>query len=237
LETRLLLACALGAVLLLGGIVALAILVDGAWMIAGFVVLIGGLFASALFWEGRRALRSSMVELAKLRERKRIYLSEGLADLTDARRRYRDEISSFIEEYRADANHNRRTANNLQSIIILGSLITTSATSAVGQAWWIRWTAVLLSLLVAGSAGIAGFFKFRERAMNQRQTADAIEHEYNAAELGIKRYKGMERDQALAELAETVELLREEQRKREQQLEQPVETRHVTNQHPGVVTG
>jgi hypothetical protein len=178
-----------------------------------------------------------MIDLAKLRERKRVYLSEGLADLTGARRRYRDEISSFIEEYRVDANRNRRTANNLQSIIIIGSLITTSATSAVGQAWWIRWTAVLLSLVVAGSAGIAGFFKFRERAMNQRQTADAIEHEYNAAELGIKRYKGMERDQALAELAETVELLREEQRKREQQLEQPVETRHVTNQHPGVVAG
>jgi hypothetical protein len=51
-------------------------------------------------------------------------------------------------------------------------------------------------------------FKFREPAMNQRQTADAVEHEYNAADLGIKKYKGMGHDQALAELAETVELLR-----------------------------
>jgi hypothetical protein len=82
-----------------------------------------------------------------------------------------------------------------------------------------------VSLLVAGAAGIAGFFKFRERAMNQRQTADAIEHQYNAADLGIKRYKGMDPEQALAELAEAVELLREEQRKREQQLEQPAEQR------------
>jgi hypothetical protein len=81
--------------------------------------------------------------------------------------------------------------------------------------------------------GIAGFLKFRERAMNQRQTADAIEHEYNAADLGIKKYKGMDRDQAMAELAETVELLREEQRKREQQLEQPAETRqHPSQPHP-----
>jgi hypothetical protein len=166
-----------------------------------------------------------MVELAKLRERKRVYLSEGLADLTGARRRFRDDISGFVEEYRADANRNRRIANDLQSVIIIGSLITTSTTSAIGQAPWIRWAAVVASLLVAGSAGIAGFFKFRERAMNQRQTADAIEHEYNAADLGIKRYRGMDREGALAELAEAVELLREEQRKREQQLEQPAEHR------------
>jgi hypothetical protein len=198
-----------------------------------FATALAGLsvVGSSLGWyTARHMTREAGVELQKLRERKRAYHTQGVGDLVGAQRRYRDDIASFIEEYRADANRNRRTANNLQSVIILGSLITTSATSAIGQAPWIRWTAVLMSLLVAGSAGIAGFFKFRERAMNQRQTADAIEHEYNAAELGIKKYKGMDRDPALAELAETVEMLREEQRKREQQLEQPAETRQNPSQ-------
>jgi hypothetical protein len=63
--------------------------------------------------------------------------------------------------------------------------------------------------------------------MNLRQTADAIEHEYNAAELGIRTYKKLSREDALTALAEQVEWLREEQRKREQQLEQPPETRPI----------
>jgi hypothetical protein len=186
--------------------------------------------SSVGWYVARYVTREARVELQKLRERKRAHHAQGVGDIVGAQRRYRDDISSFIEEYRADANRNRRTANNLQSVIIVGSLITTSATSAVGQAPWIRWVAVLVSLLVAGSAGIAGFFKFRERAMNQRQTADAIEHEHNAADLGIKKYKGMDRDRALAELAENVEMLREEQRKRETQLEQPAETRQGLSQ-------
>ena len=66
--------------------------------------------------------------------------------------------------------------------------------------------------------------------MNLRQTADAIEHEYNAAELGIRRYKALGYDEALTLLAEEVECLREEQRKREQQLEQPPEPRSTQAQ-------
>jgi Protein of unknown function (DUF4231) len=199
------------------------------WFFGVGVALSVGL-SGVMWFACRQQVRAEKVELTKLRERRRMYLAQGLGDQVGARRRYRDEISSFIEEYRADANRNRRTANNLQSTIIVGSLITTSATSAIGQAPWIRWTAMLVSILVAAAAGIAGFFKFRERAMNQRQTADAIEHEYNAADLGIKNYRDMDPERALAQLAEHVERLREEQRKREQQLEQPAEVRHDSSQ-------
>lgn len=80
------------------------------------------------------------------------------------------------------------------------------------------------------AAGFTGYFKFRERAMNLRQTADAIEHQLNAAELGIRRYRALGHEEALALLAEEVEWLREEQRKREQQLEQPPEPRLVQAQ-------
>jgi hypothetical protein len=77
----------------------------------------------------------------------------------------------------------------------------------------------------ASRQGLRAISNFGERAMNQRQTADAIEHEYNAAELGIRKYRSMGDQEALALLAEEVEWLREEQRKREQQLDQPPEVR------------
>jgi hypothetical protein len=140
-------------------------------------------------------------------------------------RRYKEDISGFVEEYREESKRNRRIHNVLQSIIIVGSLLTTSVTSAIGQRSEFKWFAVVISITVGISAGFTGYFKFRERAMNQRQTADAIEHEYNAAELGIRKYRSMGDQEAVALLAEEVEWLREEQRKREQQLDQPPEAR------------
>jgi hypothetical protein len=79
--------------------------------------------------------------------------------------------------------------------------------------------------MVGVSAGFTGYLKFRERAMNSRQTADAIEREQNAVTLGIRRYRHLPKDEALARFAEEVESLREEQQKREQQLDQPPEIR------------
>src|SRR4029453_15042999 len=151
----------------------------------------------------------------------------GAVGTTATQRRYREEILSFIDEYRRESQRNRRIHNAFQSIIIVGSIITTSVTSEIGKQPSFKWIAAGLSISVCISAGFTGYFKFRERAMNLRQTADAIEHEYNAAELGIRTYKKLSREDALTALAEQVEWLREEQRKREQQLEQPPETRPI----------
>jgi hypothetical protein len=173
------------------------------------------------------ALKRQRAELTKLKEERKAILSAGSMGVAAVQRRYREDVLSFIEEYREEAKRNRRVHNVLQSIIIVGSLVTTSVTSAIGQRSEFKWLAVAISISVGISAGFTGYFKFRERAMNQRQTADAIEHEYNAAELGIRRYKGVDEQDALALLAEEVEWLREEQRKREQQLEQPPEARSL----------
>lgn len=172
-------------------------------------------------------LQNELAELAKLQEEKKLLLSMGAVGTTATQRRYREEILSFIDEYRRESQRNRRIHNAFQSIIIVGSIITTSVTSAIGQQPSFKWIAAGLSISVGISAGFTGYFKFRERAMNLRQTADAIEHEYNAAELGIRTYKKLSREDALTALAEQVEWLREEQRKREQQLEQPPETRPI----------
>ena len=89
----------------------------------------------------------------------------------------------------------------------------------------LRWAAVFLTGAVGISAGFTGYFKFRERSLYLRQTADSIDREYKAAELKIRRYKGLTEEDGLVALAEEVESLRDEQRKREQQLEQPSEAR------------
>jgi hypothetical protein len=83
------------------------------------------------------------------------------------------------------------------------------------------WVAPFISILVTISAGFTGYFKYRERSFNLQQTADNIEQEYTAVNLTIGPYKGKSPQEALVLFAERVEALKVEQRKREQQLEQP----------------
>jgi hypothetical protein len=83
-----------------------------------------------------------------------------------------------------------------------------------------RWSGVLLAASVSIAAGFTGYFKFRERGFNQQQTADAMEKEYNAVDLRVGDYTNNDEQQALKTYAEKVETMKEEQRKRELQLEQ-----------------
>lgn len=77
-----------------------------------------------------------------------------------------------------------------------------------------------LSALVGISAGVAGYFKFRERGTTSQSTADDIEKNYNASGFQLGDYQGLEEDPRLVLYAGTVERIKEEQRKREVQLEQ-----------------
>jgi len=163
----------------------------------------------------------------KFREAKRnraLALSEN-EDLFVGLRRYREDAQEVIDDYRRGADHYRKIHNIYQSIVIVGSILTTSVTSAAGQIPAFRWTAPVLSLVVGVSAGMIGYFKFRERSLNLQQTADEIEHQCKSVDLRIGPYRRLVDDHrtALVEFAEVVERLKDEQRKREQQLEQPPE--------------
>jgi len=83
--------------------------------------------------------------------------------------------------------------------------------------------AILIGLgaFVSFTTAVTGYFKYRERAFNLQQTADAIEQHVTAFDLAISPYNQAEEAVNLERLAENVETLRVEQRKREQQLEQP----------------
>lgn len=113
-------------------------------------------------------------------------------------------------------------------IIIIGSVLATSVTSALGFGLIdaLKWIAPVISIVVAISAGVTAYFKYKERSFNLQQTADAIEQEYVAVDLGIGYYKGKQQQEALELFAERVELLKDEQKKREQQLEQPPDVKH-----------
>lgn len=85
-----------------------------------------------------------------------------------------------------------------------------------------------VSFTVGVSAGMTGYFKFRERSMNLQQAADDLEYEYKGVELGIRSYRKLPSEEdRLVEFAERAEHIKDEQRKREQQLEQPPEARAV----------
>lgn len=204
----------------------------------------------AIFWT-RKIIKSRLRSLKlreereELREAQRSLIADRIADEDEdsdqkqtlaSLRQYRHSTWDQIEEYRAGAKHYRRIGNWLQMIIIIGSILTTGVTSAAGQFPQAQAAAPFISIIVGVSAGIIGYFKFKERSLNLQQAADAIEHEYNAVELRIRRYRGKSNDlEALAEFAEEVERIKEEQSKREQQLEQPPEL-HGRPQEQGTTT-
>lgn len=203
---------------------------SGLSFVALAATLVSTIMASLQIVEQRTRIADLQRNAAKSRAERR-YLSAGtaVAESLVVKRHYREDAPTLVEQYRQFAKRNRRVHNLLQGVIIVGSIVTTSLTSAGIRAETFRWAAVATSIGVGVSAGFTGYFKFRERSFNQQQTADAIEKELNAATLGIERYSGKDEERTLTEFAERVEALREEQRKRELQLEQSSEKKDEEN--------
>ncbi|MFC9888599.1 DUF4231 domain-containing protein [Streptomyces pilosus] len=142
-------------------------------------------------------------------------------------RNYRDAIPALLDDYRRAAEKYRTRHNWFQITVIVGSILTSVATTAAAEQGIWSWLAVGLSAVVSISAGIISYFKFRERSINLQQTADSIDQEVQAFSLGIRRYKNLSSDQAAAAFAEELERIKEEQRKKELQLEQPPEVQQA----------
>lgn len=221
---------ALVAVLAATVILSLRGLPSGLSFVALAATLVSTIAASLQILEKRTRIADLQRNAAMSRAERR-YFSVGttVTESLVVKRHYREDAPTLIEQYRQFAKRNRRIHNILQGVIIVGSIVTTSLTSAGIRAETFRWAAVATSIAVGISAGFTGYFKFRERSFNQQQTADSIEKELNAATLGIERYSGKDEEKSLTEFAERVEALREEQRKRELQLEQSSEKKEEEN--------
>ncbi|HZS76137.1 MAG TPA: SLATT domain-containing protein [Ktedonobacteraceae bacterium] len=145
---------------------------------------------------------------------------------------YKDALREAIREYQTKANSNRWMYFILQMIIIAASLLVGGLTSGLSNVITIFGSHLLapaLSFGVSFLTAMITLFRPRERSYNLQQTADAIQYEIDCATRRIYGYKGLTTEQVYVKLAEEVEKLRYEQRKRQQQLEQASATKQPTD--------
>lgn len=202
----------------------------GPFSVLGFAAAAASMAIAAWFIiKARPSVADSEYNLTVLQTNRLHLAAAEASDPVTALRVYRVATVDDLDQYRRAARTSRRSANTLQWLIIVGSVAATSLTSAAAggnvNVQPFRWVAAVVSAIVSIAAGITGFFKFRERSFNQQQTADAIEKHLRAAELGIREYRGLSEDDILRDFAQSVEELKDEQRKRELQLEQSSERR------------
>lgn len=192
------------------------------WLwIPAAMVAIGSIVVSAtLVYRQHFRVRGLDSELRELqRAQREDELEELGADVLAAHKRYRARVPEVIAGYRIESRKHRRKYNALQIVIITGSILTSTLLAASLSIADLRWVAAVVSLLVALSAAFAGYAKYRERGVSLQQAADSLEREYESVELRVGRYRRFDDErQAYAEFAHEVEVLREEQAKRQQQL-------------------
>ncbi|MFF9478036.1 SLATT domain-containing protein [Streptomyces sp. NPDC014733] len=170
-----------------------------------------------------RTPRELKIELEAAEELRLLDAARLGLPVPDRQYSYKDSIPTELESLRKDGKKYRRRHNFAQSVIILGSLGGTSISALADTPAPLKYWAMGITLTVGAAAGFTGYYKWRERAFYLQQTADEIEHHATAFELGIYPYDDPEESVRLAKLAKEIELLRVEQRKREQQLDQPHE--------------
>ncbi|WP_438306629.1 DUF4231 domain-containing protein (plasmid) [Streptomyces sp. HUAS TT11] len=167
-------------------------------------------------------------DLEQKRESLRRLNAHEHPSLPERRLLYREDVAGVIEHYQTDSRRYRRVHNILQSLIMVGSALTT-AIAALDTGRELTWQSVTLtgvSFAITLAAAFTGYYKYRERSYFLQQTADDIEKEANAVALGVGPYSefgpAQEQD-ALKLFTQRVEDLRNEQRRRQQQLDQPTE--------------
>jgi hypothetical protein len=194
-----------------------------------YIGLIAGLISTAFsvyyILQKRPNIESLKYKLNSIKTNRKYLAAQSSNGLGPARRMYKQETEEIIDQYRKAAKGNRRIHNFLQSIILVGSIVVTSLTSVALNASPFGAAAAVISVFVSIAAAVTGYFKFRERSFGQQQTADAIEKELHSADLMIWDYANKNEDDVLTLFAERVEALKEEQRKRELQLEQSSDRR------------
>ncbi|MFF8619236.1 DUF4231 domain-containing protein [Streptomyces sp. NPDC015350] len=136
---------------------------------------------------------------------------------------YKDSIPEELDKLRRESRRYRRRHNFFQMFIIIGSIGNAGAQAFSDTAQPLKSIIIGLTMVVAVAAGVSGYYKFRERSFNLQQTADSIEENTNAFHLGLAPYDSSDPAVNLGRLTDKVEKLRVEQRRREQQLDQPHE--------------
>ncbi|SDP95361.1 Protein of unknown function [Actinopolyspora xinjiangensis] len=167
-------------------------------------------------------VRDMAIELRELNQARREQSLDDVGsggDLLAAHKRYRAQLPDAIRAYRRQARRYRRAHNGLQVVVISGAIVTSVIAAISVTTADVRWIAVGMSLLVALTAALSGYAKYRERGLNLQRTADALEREYHSVELRVGKYRRFDSEQAAyAEFAHEAEVLLDEHAKRQQQV-------------------
>lgn len=167
------------------------------------------------------------LELARQRDTRKLLLAEADVPIRVRRLAYREDAHGDIDQFRVESRGYRRTNNLLQGIVIIGALAATASAGITAAFPIARWVTLGVTFAVGISSGFMGYFKYKERSFYLQQTADTIESEWEAFDVGVGRYKRIsDEEEALAEFVDELHRLKAEQKKREQNLEQPPETRN-----------
>ncbi|MGI5451519.1 DUF4231 domain-containing protein [Streptomyces sp. CA-243310] len=134
---------------------------------------------------------------------------------------YKEVLPQEIARLGAESRRYRRWHNWLQMALILCSAGITAASAVYDPPQPGKGIIIALGASVTIITAVSGFFKFRERGFNLQQTADEIEQHLTALNLSIAPYNQANEADNLRQFTSAVEALRTEQRKREQQLDQP----------------
>lgn len=226
-------------VLCLAGVIVLAFLLGytviiGLWESkpkfarwAGLVIVsILWIVLTWVIWKNRKRIVAHAGSLRNALQDRQTAAARLPLDSSSALRIYREASLDLIAQYRESASRNRRVHNAFQLVIISGSIITSTLTAMnQGSTKVLAISTSALSALVGISAGVTGYFKFRERGYNLQSSADEIEKNYNASQFMLDEYASqngvsLSETDRLRLFSKYVERIKEEQRKRELQLEQ-----------------
>jgi hypothetical protein len=171
------------------------------------------------------------LRLAQLRDERKMIAGSAGMPIKVRRIAYRDDTYEDVAKFRVESARWRRVNNLLQGILIVGSLGATIASSTSGQIPDVRWVTVGITFAVGVASGFMGYFKYKERSFYLQETADSIESEWEAADVGIGHYaKCNDSEEGEKERLELfvaeVHRLKSEQKKRQQNLEQPPDSRN-----------
>ncbi|MFF3788353.1 DUF4231 domain-containing protein [Streptomyces sp. NPDC001933] len=200
-------------------------------ILGGGALLLGFAFAAQAIlefnedfglWKDRNtSIRELRLELSLAEERHILEARRRTPPPIDRQASYKERLPGEMARLRRESRHYRRVHLLMQWLLFVSSAAISAVTAWYDPPQPAKGVLIGLGFTVTLITAAAGYFKPRERAFNLQQTADSIEQNATAFELGIAPYNATEEAHNLELFATTVEALRADQRMREQQLDQP----------------
>ena len=145
------------------------------------------------------------LQLARQRENRKFLAADADTSIAIRRISYKDDAYADINKFRTESTRYRRVNNMLQAVLIIGALAATGTSALTASVPDIRWVTLGMTFIVGIASGFMGYFKYKERSFYLQQTADAIEGEWEAVEVGVGRYEKIPtEDERLAEFVAEV---------------------------------